>query len=222
MGHFSDADVLLEVFGDELRTVVADDARPGVRVGFASALDDGFHVAFLHFVADFPVDSEAAAPVEKRAEKVKGAADLEVTDIDVPVLVACKRLDESGAFLGRLGRWPGQKAGNLEDAVDTGRTAGDLVGIEHHKGQASISLKGMCSREAANAFFLVLGEPMVTGHPSVVFVDLAEALLPIMKLAGADADPGKEATDGDVRLVAPDADEIDDRVTRIVGCPTAG
>ncbi len=104
MGHFSDADELLEVLGDELRTVVADDAWPGVWIGFAGALDDGFHVAFLHFVADFPMDNEAATTVEERAEKVIGAADLEMTDIDVPVFVAAKRLDESGAFLGGLGR----------------------------------------------------------------------------------------------------------------------
>jgi hypothetical protein len=55
-----------------------------------------------------------------------------------------------------------------------------------------------------------------------VFVDLAEALLPVVKLAGADADPGEEATDGDVRLVAPGTDEIDDGVAGIVGNPAAG
>ncbi len=125
-------------------------------------------------------------------------------------------------FLVGWGDDPAKETGDFEDAVDAGRTAGDLVGIEHHEGQASIPLEGMCSREDANAFFLFIGEPMVTGHPGVVFVDHAEALFPVVELAGADADPGEEATDGDVRLVAPGADEIDDSVTRIVGCPTAG
>ena len=64
MGHARDADELLEVLGDELGAVIGDDARPGIGVSFAGALDNGFHVRFLHFLADFPVDDEAAAAVE--------------------------------------------------------------------------------------------------------------------------------------------------------------
>jgi hypothetical protein len=55
-----------------------------------------------------------------------------------------------------------------------------------------------------------------------VLVDLAEAQLPVVELAGADADPGQEATDGDLRLVAPEADEIDDGIAGIVGDPATG
>ena len=53
----------------------------------AGALDDGFHVDFLHFFADFPVHYEAAVAIEDRAQEVEGAGDIEVTDIDMPVLV---------------------------------------------------------------------------------------------------------------------------------------
>jgi hypothetical protein len=62
---------------------------------------------------------------------------------------------------------------------------------------------------------------MVAWHPGVVFIDLAEAVLPVMELAGANADPGKEATDGDFRLVAPVPDEIDDGVAGVMGNPGA-
>jgi len=62
---------------------------------------------------------------------------------------------------------------------------------------------------------------MVAWHPGVVLVDLAEAVLPIVEFARADADPGKEATDGELRLVAPGADKIDDGIAGIVGDPTA-
>jgi hypothetical protein len=79
----------------------------------------------------------------------------------------------------------------------------------------------MLAGEDANALLLVVAEPMVAGHPGVVLVDLAEAVLPIVELAGADADPAEEATGGDVRLVAPGADEIDEGVTSIVGDPAA-
>jgi len=72
-----------------------------------------------------------------------------------------------------------------------------------------------------DAFFLLVGEPVIARHPGVVFIDLAEARDPIVKLADADADPGAEATQRDARLVAPVADEIDDLVTGIVGNPAA-
>ncbi len=67
MGHAHDADEFLEVLGDELGAVVADDARPGVGDHFASALDDGGHVGFFHGFADFPVDDGSAVAIEEAA-----------------------------------------------------------------------------------------------------------------------------------------------------------
>ena len=220
--HAGDADELLEVLGDELGAVIGDDARPGIRVGFTGALDNGFHVGFLHFLADFPMHDEAAGAVEDTAKEVERAGDVEVADIDVPVFVGFQRLDEACAFFGDVGRWPGQESRDFKDAVDAGRAAGDLVGIEHHEGHAAISFERMGAGEEPDPFLFVVGEPVVAGHPGVVLVDLAEALLPIVELAGTDADPGQEARDGDVRLVAPGADEIDDGVAGVMGDPAAG
>jgi hypothetical protein len=138
------------------------------------------------------------------------------------MLVSLERLDEAGAFLCDVGRGAGQKASALEDAVDAGRATGDLVGIEHHEGQAAVTFERMLASEDADFVFFVVGEPVVAWDPGVVFVDLAEAFFPVVELAGADADPGEEATDGDVRLVAPDADEIDDGVTGVVRDPASG
>ena len=73
----------------------------------------------------------------------------------------------------------------------------------------------------ADAFFFVGGEPMVARHPGVVLVDLAVALLPVVELAFADADPGEKARDRNVGFIRPGADEIDDLVARVVGDPTA-
>ena len=104
MSHAGDADELLEVLGDELGAVVVMMRGVASGIGFAGALDDGFHVNFLHFFADFPVDDEAAAAIEDGAEEVKSAGDVEVADIDVPVLVRLQGLDEARAFLGDGGR----------------------------------------------------------------------------------------------------------------------
>jgi len=100
------ADELFEVLGDELRSVVGDDARGGVRELFAGALHDGEHVAFLHFFADFPMNGEAAEAIEDRAKEVKGPGDVEVADVDVPVIMRLDRLAETCSFLGDVGVEP--------------------------------------------------------------------------------------------------------------------
>jgi hypothetical protein len=77
------------------------------------------------------------------------------------------------------------------------------------------------SGEGPDAFFFVVGEPVVAWHQGVVFVDLAEAFLPVVELAGGQADPGEEATSRDTGLVAPVTDEVNDGVAGVVGNPTA-
>jgi hypothetical protein len=62
---------------------------------------------------------------------------------------------------------------------------------------------------------------MIARHQGVVLVDLAEAILPVVELAGADAEPGDEATSRNLCLVAPVADEVNDGVADVVGDPTA-
>jgi hypothetical protein len=168
------------------------------------------------------VDDEAAVAIEDRAQEVKGAGDVEVADIDMPLLVGLEGLHEAGAFPGDVGRLSGQESRLLEDAIDAGRTASDDVLIEHHEGHAAIAFQRIGTGEVADARDFLDGEPMIAWHPGVVLVDLAEARDPVLVLAAADADPGHEVRDGDVGLVRPGADEIDKVVARIVGDPAAG
>jgi len=221
VSHAGDADELFEVLGDELGAVVGDNARRDGRVGFTGALDDGFHVFFLHFLADFPMDDQTAAAIEDGAEKVKGAGDVEVTDIDMPVLVGLQGLDETGSLLGDGRRGAGQQSCVLEDAVHAGRATSHLVGIQHHEGQAPVAFQRVTAGEGADAILLITGQPVVAWHPGVVLVDFAEAFFPVVELAGADADPGQKAPNRDLGLVAPGTDKIDDLVPRVVGRPGA-
>jgi len=222
MSHAGDADEFLEVLGDELGSVVADDAWRDAGEFFTCPLDDGFHVDFLHFFANFVVDDEAAVAIEERAEEIKSAGDVEVADIHVPLLMGFERLDEAGAFLGDIGRLPGEQSRFFEDAIDAGRAASNDVGIEHHEGHAAIPFERMGAGEVADAGDLVIGEPMIARDPGVVFVDFAEAFDPVLVLAAGDADPGGEARDRDVGFVGPGADEIDDLIARVVRDPTLG
>ena len=97
MSHAADADELLEVLGDELRPVVGDDPGPLAGELLAGPLDDRLHLGLGHGLADLPVDDEPAAAVEEAAQEVERPGDVDVGDIDVPVLVG-QRLLEALAF----------------------------------------------------------------------------------------------------------------------------
>lgn len=93
--------------------------------------------------------------------------------------------------------------------------------IEHHEGESAITFQRIFSGEGADAFLFIVGEPMIARHPGVVLIDFAETLFPIVEFAGADADPGHEALDGNLALCGPDVHEIDDLIAGIVGNPTS-
>ena len=67
-------------------------------IPLAGPLDDRLDVGFGHALADLPVDDEPAAAVEEAAEVEERAGDVEVGDVDVPVLVRPERLLEALAF----------------------------------------------------------------------------------------------------------------------------
>src|SRR5208282_3698718 len=95
-------------------------------------LDDRLHLGFLHGLADLPVDDESAVAVEDAAQEVEGPADVEVGDIDVPVLMRPQGLLEALPLAGWSPPSRSQFAGRFEHAVDTGGADGHDIGVEHH------------------------------------------------------------------------------------------
>ena len=130
-------------------------------------------------------------------------------------------MDKPCALEGGLGIQAFQEAGSLKDAVDRGGAGSDAVGVEHHESQPAVAFPGMLLVEGDNRLFLLLVEPVVAGDAGVVLVDLAVTLAPLVKLAGADADPQQEGENGDAGLGGPGVDEIDDGVAGIGGNPDA-
>src|SRR5262249_35192735 len=219
--HAALADERLEVPRDELRAIVGDDPRRDAGEAFAGPLDDLLDVGLGHALADLPVDTVAAAAVEQAAQVVEGAGDVEVGDIDVPVLVGAQRLHEALALSGRLGGVAVEAPGLLEDAVDAGRAAVGDIGIDHHEGQPAVALQREQLLEVEDGLLLVGLEPMVARDPGVVLVGLAVALLPGVPLGGGEVQPAQEAGDGDAGLAGPVVDEVDDLVAGVVGNPAS-
>ncbi len=94
MGHAGKPDELLEIPGNELRSVVGNNPWPGSRVFLLGPFKNDFHVSLGHLLPDLPVDDRAAAAIQQAAEVVERATDVEIGDVHMPVLMGQQRLNE--------------------------------------------------------------------------------------------------------------------------------
>lgn len=102
MGHSGDPNEFFEILGNELRAVVGNDPWSGSRVFLFGALKDDFNIWFGHLLSDLPVDNGTAATIQEAAQIIESATDVEIRNINVPVVMRQQRLNESGAFERRL------------------------------------------------------------------------------------------------------------------------
>ena len=128
-------------------------------------------------------------------------------------------MDKALALGGGPGRLAVEQARRLEDAVDSGRATSGHVLVEHHEGQSAVALQGEQGMEVEDGLFFLSFKPVVTWDPGVVFIGLAVAVLPGVPLGGSQANPEKEAGDGDAGLAGPAVDEIDNLIAGVVGNP---
>jgi len=130
-----------------------------------------------------------------------------------------RRLLEAGSLAGGVALPPRQPPGVREHPPDAGGTDRDDVGIQHHEGQAAIALQGMLGLKVEDGLLLPVLQPEVPGNPTVVLVDPAVALPPVVELAGAHAQPADEAPGADLGGLGAAPDEIHDLIPHIVGHP---
>jgi hypothetical protein len=71
---------------------VARDARPGFRKPLLGALKDYFHILLGHLLSDLPMDDVPAAAVQKAAQVAEGAAQIDVGNVHIPMLVRLQLL----------------------------------------------------------------------------------------------------------------------------------
>src|SRR4051794_659056 len=219
VSHTAYADKLLEVPGDELRAVVRDD--PGSRAGklLARPLEDRLHLGLGHGLADLPVDDEPAVAVEDAAQEEKCPANINMRDIDMPVLMGPRRLLEALALLGGLSASTRELAGRLEHAVDAGRAHGHDIGVEHHVRQPPIAFQGITLVEGDDRRLFPILEPEVARDRSIVLVGCPQALTPAAELAGGNAQPSHQPSDRKAGAAAPMPNELNDGITRVLGNP---
>src|SRR5438067_5116473 len=102
MGHPRNADELFEIPCDELRSVVGDDPGFRFRVFLSRSLQNDFDLRFAHRFPQIPIHDRTGIAIQNAAQVVEGAADVDVGNIDVPVLVWMRWLLETGTLARRL------------------------------------------------------------------------------------------------------------------------
>lgn len=94
MGHTAETYVFLKALGHELRPIVRDDSRPRCGKLFPRPLENHLHIRLSHRFPNLPVDHVAAVSIQHTAQVVERATDVDVSDVDVPVLMRFLRLME--------------------------------------------------------------------------------------------------------------------------------
>ena len=198
-----------------MRAIIGNDPGPGLGNGFLSPLKDNFDILLLHLFANFPMDDGAAESIEDGAKVVESTGDIEVGEVDMPMLMGLQRLLEASTFEG-IRRLPSShQTGLTEDLVGRRRANGDDVFIEHHVSQAPIAHLGMFHEISHNGLLFPFLQPMIAGDSLVVFINLTVAPLPFVVFSPGDADSGQKVADGQDRFNAPLLDKIDKLITHI-------
>jgi hypothetical protein len=135
------------------------------------------------------VDDITAATVEQAAEVIESAADVDIANINMPVLVGAQRLLETLAFAGRLAVPFSQQPGLSEHPVNGARTDSHYVTIQHHERQYPVTLKRIFTVKVCYSLLLPILKPEISRYPAIVYVDLAVTGSPAIILAHRDPEP---------------------------------
>ena len=100
MRHAALTNKLLEGACHKLGSVIGDNSRRGIGETFLGAQQDDFHVRLRHLLPKFPVDDVAAVAIQNRAEIIKVPGQVDVRNIDMPMLVGFCGLVEARTFFG--------------------------------------------------------------------------------------------------------------------------
>ena len=121
MRHPCDANELLEIPRDELRSVVGDDPGFRFRIFLPRSLQKDFDFRFGHRFPQIPMHDRTAIAIQNAAPVVEGAAHVAVGNINVPMLMRLQRLLEAGSFARRLALPSREQSSLPKHAPATGR-----------------------------------------------------------------------------------------------------
>ncbi len=178
--------------------------------------------ALGHRLAHLPVHDVPAVAVQHAAQIVERAADVDVGNIDVPVLMrlvaAARSPSLSSTACPSTRQQP--RLPSTRQTLD-GLTA-TTSAIQHHERQPPVTFQRILQMEIDDRLLLPLLQPEVPGNPSVVLVRLAVSLPPVVELAGWMPSHPMNRPAPISGLLRPAPDKIHDLVPHVVRHPDPG
>src|SRR5579872_4460608 len=92
---------------NELRTIVGDDAWLRCRILLLGSLQNHFDIRFSHGLTQIPMHQETTEPIQNAAQVIERAAQVDVRNVDMPVLMRLQRLLKPSSLARCLALPPG-------------------------------------------------------------------------------------------------------------------
>ena len=189
---------------------------------FSRLLQDHFDVRLFLFLTNFPVNDASRAAVQHATHEEKRNAYVQITDVDMPVIVRLRGLSKAGSLFGFLAIETIHHSGFTEHAVNARWTDRDDITVKHHERQTPVSFERIGVMEVEDRSFLPVFHPEVSRNGTVVLVDFVVAFLPVKELALRDPDPLNNLLGRCLGTLGPVVGVVDNRVSCVVGNPASG
>src|SRR5450756_977603 len=175
--------------------------------------------ASFHRLPQIPMHQETTVPIQHAAQVVERTRQVDVGNIDMPVLVRLGRLFKPRPLARRLA-FPARKQSRLFQHAPYARRADrHHLSIQHHERQPPIPFQRILQMETDDGFLLPRRQPEIPGNPTVVLIHSPVALSPVIELARGHAQPLRESSDADLGLLRPASDKIYDLIPHIMRYP---
>lgn len=161
----------------------------------------------------------AAISIKNTAQIIKCPPDIEIGNINMPMLVPPKWPLKTTALCGCSTVPFAQKSFSTQHPINAAGANRNHIGIKHHEGKTTISLIGMQQIKINDGLFLPVFKPEVSGNPGIMFIDSPITLLPVVKFTWGYSNPPEKLKNTDLRFEIPSSDKIYDCIPGIMGNP---
>jgi len=192
MRHSRDADEFLEILGNKLWAVIGNDPWPGFRKVLLGALQNDLYIHFRHLFPDLPMDDEATTSIKNAAQIIERAADVDIRNIHMPMVMGPERLHKAGALEAFLPVPFLQQPCLAKNSPGAAGADGNDVLIQQHERQAPIPLKWIVDSKIDDRCPFPRFKPEIPGDQPIMFVGFAIPLDPCIKLAPGNGQPSDD------------------------------
>ena len=107
------------------------------------------------------MDDVTATPVQDAAQVIKGTANIDVRDVNMPVFMGLKRLNETAPLFGGFTIPAPDQICRTQNTINAAGTDCNNILVEHHKGQTPIPFQPMVEVEVNNSPLLTVLQPKI-------------------------------------------------------------